>query len=144
MKTSRFVVLAGVAAEESVWAGFERDWKAILEDRDPIAPYLHMNEIVAGSGPFHNDEGWDEDKRRQLITDCLLYSQILDTQKFKTFVCTVDMTVYRNLAAIHTRYPTVAAICNKNVSMEIFKWYLEEFSSRQKPELYYFFDQDDK
>ena len=144
MKTSRFVVLAGVAAEESVWAGFERDWDAILKARDPIAPYLHMNEVVAGEGSFHNDNGWDDDKRRQLITDCLLYSQTLDKLKFKTFICSVDMEVYRRLRAVHPHFPTVASICNKNVSMEIFKWYLEEFSSRQRVELYYFFDQNEK
>jgi hypothetical protein len=138
--------LAGVAAEESVWLGFERDWERILKNRQPIAPYLHMNEIapVGGRGPFKDENGWTDEKRATLVGDCLAYSSRLDKDRFRSFICTIDMRVYRRLKQEGASLPSVARICNKYVPMNIFAWYLEKFAALNLPEMYYEFDQNER
>jgi hypothetical protein len=37
-RNSHFLVLAGVVADNSIWAQFEETWKSILDNRDPRAP----------------------------------------------------------------------------------------------------------
>lgn len=144
--TSPFVVLAGVAAEESVWNAFERDWDRILKDRRPIAPYLHMNEVAyfGGRGPFKNENGWTDEKRTALVHDCLAYFAQLDKTKFRAFICTIDMREYRRVKQEGASLPSVARICNKYVPMNIFAWYLENFTAWSLPELYYEFDQNER
>jgi len=141
LDSSPFVVLAGVAAEESLWAGFERGWREVLRSRSPIAPYLHMREVVPGKGPF---KSWDEDKRVNLVQDCLAYSSQLDKTEFCTFICTVDMRLYRSLKANGAKLPSVWRICNHFVPVGMFAWYLNEFHSRKLPELYFEFDQNER
>jgi Protein of unknown function (DUF3800) len=141
---SAFVVLSGVAAEESVWKGFAREWCAILGDRQPPAPYLHMKEVVAGKGPFLDENGWDDHKRIKLIQDCLMFSQTIDKKKFCTFICSVDMSAYRRIRDAGVALPSVPRICNKFVPMSVFKWYLNNFNRWNLPELHYEFDQNER
>jgi hypothetical protein len=142
--TSPFVVLAGVTSEESEWAFFENEWGRILRDRYPIAPYLHMKEIVLGKGPFRDENGWDDAKRVQLVQDCLVFSQKLDKRKFCTFICSIDMRMYRHIRDKGFNLPSVSRICNKFVPQAIFKWYLDKFSQWELAELYYTFDQNER
>ena len=123
---------------------FEREWLRILNNRTPVAPYLHMNEVSSGGGPFHDKYGWDDAKRGDLIRDCLFFSQTLDKTCFRTFICSVDMTMYRKLKESCRLLPSVAEICNRFVPRQIFNWYLENFSQWKVPELYYFFDQNER
>jgi hypothetical protein len=137
-------VLAGVAAEESIWAGFERDWSCILADRSPTAPYLHMNEVSHGFGSFKDEDGWDESKRRALVKDCLFFAQTLDKSKFRSFICSIDMKRYRELKSEGELIPSAFSMCNHWVPRQMFKWYLDNFGQWNLPELYYFFDQNEK
>jgi hypothetical protein len=141
---SPFVVLAGIAAEESLWSGFERGWGEVLKARDPIAPYLHMREVVPGKGPFKDENGWDDDKRVNLVQDCLAYSSPLDKREFCTFICTVDMRLYRRLKENGAKLPSVWRICDHFVPVGMFTWYLNEFQSRRLPELNFEFDQNER
>jgi len=143
-KTSDFLVLAGVAAEEPVWAGFERDWARILANRSPIAPYLHMNEVSHGFGLFKDEDGWDEPKRLALVKDCVFFSQTLDKSKFRSFICSIDVKRYRELKDEGELLPSVFSMCNHWVPRQMFKWYLDNFGLWNLPELYYFFDQNEK
>lgn len=143
-KRSEFIVLAGVAAEESVWACFEREWAQVLGNRSPVAPYLHMNEVVSGNGSFSDKNGWDETKREHLVRDCLFYAQTMDKLLFRSFVCSLDMKKYREIKASIPKFPSVPTLCNRYVGIQIFRWYLENFTTWKTPELYYFFDQNEK
>lgn len=143
-ESSKFVVLAGVAASEGVWAEFEENWKDILNARDPVAPYLHMKEVAAASGPFSDEKGWNDLKRQQLLTDCLMYVQHLDKKLFRTFICSIDMQRYRALISEGKLLPSAVKICNHNVPRRIFDWYLKNFEQWISHEIYYFFDQNER
>lgn len=142
-RTSNVLVLAGVAADESVWKQFEPEWDRVLKDRDPIAPYLHMKEVASGSKPFRNKDGWDDTKREFLVRDCLMYAQSLDKQLFRTFVSSIEMPAYRRLKQQYSNFPSVATLSNKAVSIRVFRWYIENFPNWKQAELYYFFDQNE-
>jgi Protein of unknown function (DUF3800) len=144
---SDVIVLAGVAAEESVWDGFETEWKKILDSRTPRAPYIHMKELVHGQKAFADERGWNDKKRGQLFWDCMMYAQHLDKNKFRTFMCSIDMQCYRKVRASlppDSAFPSYVDICNKWVPMQIFKWYLGDFHTREDLELHFFFDQNEK
>lgn len=141
---SKALVLAGVAAEDSVWTDFESDWSRILKARSPIAPYLHMADLASGRGPFVDEQGWDDDKRQQLITDCVMYSQTLDKKTFRTFICSVDMVKHRELKEDAELVPSALAICNYWVPKKIFDWFLENQDKWAALELHYFFDQNER
>lgn len=144
LRASKFVVLAGVAASVGVWTGFEENWARILKARDPVAPYLHMKEITASSGPFSEKNGWSDGKRQQLLMDCIMYIQHLDKKLFRTFICSIDMQRYRALSSEGRLLPSAIDICNQNVPYRIFDWYLQNFEQWISREIYYFFDQNEK
>jgi hypothetical protein len=142
--TSSFMVLAGVAAEESVWSAFERDWLRILADRSPVAPYLHMNEVSNGFGVFKDEDGWNDTKRKNLVRDCIFFAQTIDKLAFRTFVCSIDIHRYRELRDAGELLPSAFSMCNHWVPRQMFKWYLDNFARWKLPELYYFFDQNER
>jgi len=143
--TSKCVVLAGVAASEDVWAAFEKKWGEILLARDPVAPYLHMKELAHSVGAFTEENGWDDAKRQQLVTDCVLYVQHLDKKMFRTFICSIDMVKYRELEGDPALLlPTPLSICNSFVPSQIFKWFIETFNQWSEKEIYYYFDQNER
>ena len=88
--SSRFVVLAGVAASENIWQDFETKWDEILKARSPIAPYLHLKELVYATGPYTEELGWDDAKRHNLLADCFRYAYSLDKDHFRTFTATIS------------------------------------------------------
>jgi hypothetical protein len=51
--------LAGFAAPDELWAGFEIKWNKILKDHVPKADYVHVNEINALSKAFDEKLGWN-------------------------------------------------------------------------------------
>lgn len=147
-RTSDVVVLAGVAADDPIWVGFEEEWGKILQNRDPIAPYLHMNEINSKRGAFTDEKGWTDELRGKLIMECAAFASRLDKNKFRTFFCTVDMAAHREISAKlpqthRAQFPSCVTLCNKYVPMQIFKWYLENFSIWSSLDLHYFFDQNE-
>jgi hypothetical protein len=105
---------------------------------------LHMNEVVSGNGSFSDARGWSDQKREQLVRDCLFYSQTIDKQSFRTFICSLDMERYRELNCSTQNFPSVSTLCNRWVPFQIFKWYLENFGTWKLAELYYFFAQNER
>lgn len=144
LQKSDIVVLAGVAATEGVWQGFETKWDEVLKARDPIAPYLHMKELIKGRGPFSNENGWDDVKRQQLLTDCVMYVQHLDKNLFRTFICSIDMVRYRELEADDSLIlPPAIDMLNYYVPTQIFKWFTGQINTLILREMYYHFDQNE-
>jgi hypothetical protein len=47
-----WITLAGFAAPDAVWAEFDDRWNTMLKERYPIAPYIHMIEMLDGEDPF--------------------------------------------------------------------------------------------
>ena len=49
-QSDEWLALGGFIATDPTWAKFQTDWKAMLQNRDPVADYLHMTDLLADSG----------------------------------------------------------------------------------------------
>lgn len=141
---SQYLVLAGVAALEFVWSSFEEEWKRILLDRDPPAPYLHMRELVSLQGAFSAEKGWDVAKQSKLIWDCMMYVQHLHKEDFRTFTCTIDMSEYRAKIAAGYPLPSPYHICSRWCPDIIVDWFFREVRVWHGQRLTFYFDQNER
>jgi Protein of unknown function (DUF3800) len=143
-KCSDFLVLTGIAASDSVWAGFEKEWGDLLKNRSPEAPFVHACDMNALQNEFSRENGWDENRVSRLFWDCIMYAQHLDKQDFRVITCTVDMEAYRDIRS-RGRLPHPYAICSRFCSELIMKWYLKDFAKNfPKGKLNYFFDRNER
>jgi hypothetical protein len=133
--------LAGVAFEESVSAGFEVDWKKALDSREPIAPYLHMKELCAGSGAFADEFGWNDAKRQSLLNDCFFVAHRLHEEKYRAFVAVLEMEVYREMNG--SKLPKPIRLLNYFSAEQSFKWFCTDLHRRELREMHYVFDQNE-
>jgi hypothetical protein len=72
-----WITLGAIAATDSVWAEFDTKWSKMLRSRYPVAPYIHMIELLDAEDPFEPQAGWGQDEKLQLVQDAIvLLSQI--------------------------------------------------------------------
>ncbi len=138
------VTLAGFAAEDDVWVGFDTAWNAILKDdsRRPAAPYLHMREAVHRKGPFQKRHGWNLKKVGYLVTDLLQYMQTVDKQRFHQFGCTIDLRAYR--AYKQAGFPVMQnhfEMCNQFCPFTVLAWHITTPGLMKS--MHFFFDKDE-
>ena len=57
---TKWLTLAGFMAPDGLWGAFQRKWEAMLRDRYPIAPYVHMCDLLSHNDPFERSAGWSE------------------------------------------------------------------------------------
>lgn len=140
-RDSSLVTLAGVAADDAVWADFDKSWREVLNDdsRRPKAKYLHMREATKGKGPFTYKNGWNLKKVGFLITDLLMYMQTVDKKRFRQFGCTIDVDAYRKLAAHGYSFNDPIDICNEFCPFSVLAWYHSEYPGIIHS-AHYFFD----
>jgi hypothetical protein len=101
--------------------------------------------MMALSGEFSPDLGWNRTNTSKLIWDCFLYAQHLDKEDFRVFTCTVDMQAYRDLKSSGSRLPHPYAICSRFCPEMILKWYLKDFTRHfVQGNLNYFFDRGER
>jgi hypothetical protein len=135
------VTLAGFAADDSVWAEFDQEWRRILNDnsRRPAAPYLHMREATKLKGPFTHRDGWNLQKVQFLVTDLLMYMQHVDKQRFRQFGCTIDLVAYRKLTEEGFSFNDPVDICNEFCPFVVLAWYATYYPGLIHS-AHYFFD----
>jgi hypothetical protein len=143
-RESDFLVLSGVAADDKTWGGFDTESCRILSDREPKAPYLHMQELSSLNGSFKAENGWNDENAHKLVTDCLMYAQSMDKEKFRTFTCSIDMAAYRDLQADGSLLPGCYELCVFFSPQRVLKWYIQRFNDAFPQELHYFFDQGER
>jgi hypothetical protein len=126
---SRNITLAGFAAEDDVWAEFDRGWEATLAatHRRPKAKYLHMRELNSLEGEFSWRNDWNRTRTHRLIWDLLMYLQTMDKKRFHMFAATLDMQAYRNLAAAGLSLPDPFRVCNDFSCDVALAWYVREY-----------------
>jgi hypothetical protein len=142
-QNSEFLVLTGLAAFDSAWAGFDDGWRAVLADRTPRAEFLHMKDLVCLSGVYSKKNGWTDEKASKLITDCLIYAQDLDKDKFKMFSACIDMQAYRRVKATK-RLPSGHQLCSRFAAEPVLNWYLDKFKDVGVEPIHYLFDQNER
>jgi hypothetical protein len=126
---SRFVTLAGFAADDEWLGRFEEGWKAVLEDdsRRPKAQYLHMRELNSLEKEFSWRNGWNRTKTSYLLVDLLKYLSSLDKGKFRMFAATLDMDAYRRVTADGIELRSPIRICNDFCCNVALAWYFRDY-----------------
>jgi hypothetical protein len=130
-----WVTLAGFGAADSVWRTFDEKWRRMLTERYPVAPFLHMWQLISGTDPFERRAGWTEEKISTLITDAIDLLQNLDHSVFRSFTCMVNLSAYERLREEGLVLDDPATICGGMCVALPVKWRVEQ----QKIELSYFF-----
>ena len=88
-KGDTWVTLAGFAAPDQSWKPFENAWHRMLRERYPIAPYIHMWQIVHGAKPFEGHE-WTTSKLESLVSDAT--SEITNRGTLRAFSCRINVS----------------------------------------------------
>jgi hypothetical protein len=135
------VTLAGYAAEDSIWSGFDIEWNKILGDdrKRPKAAHLHMKEAAHLEGIFHWRNKWNLKKVEFLVTDLLMYLQTLPKDRFRQFACSINLSAYRKLLAEGWNIPDPIDLCNGYCPEGVLVWYLGEYPGVIDA-AHYFFD----
>lgn len=101
----RFLTLAGVMADSSVWAEWQDRWQTVLDEY--TAPYSHMRELLRAKGtPFEN---WQDDRKVQFVRQLLQCFSSKDRMEMVCCSLTINLDDYRRLS-LHNKKPA-EAVC---------------------------------
>ena len=92
-----WITLGGVAATDAAWGDFDQRWSRMLRERYPVAPYVHMIEVMGHDDPFTSVNGWDLAKKRQLILDAIIALSQMDKNEFRWFRISINEGAVRRL-----------------------------------------------
>jgi hypothetical protein len=124
MKNMPYVTLAGIAAEDSVWADFGDQWRKIL-NAHPLKPaYIHMREAVPLQREFSMHKGWSNQLVANLVAELLILLSHLDKNRLKMFFCAIDMDAYRKLQNEGLSMDSPVDICNQRCIENVLNWYV--------------------
>jgi hypothetical protein len=82
--------LAGIAATDAVWEEFDHKWQKMLSSRYPVAPFIHMIDILNDEDPFEPEVGWDYDKKHSLVQDAIVLLSHMSKTDFRMFWCSIN------------------------------------------------------
>ena len=77
-----WITFAGIAGTDDLWAKFDLEWSRMLRSRYPIAPYIHMIELLGHEDPFEGQVGWRYENKRQLIQDAVVLLSQMNKAQF--------------------------------------------------------------
>jgi hypothetical protein len=77
-----WITLAAIAGTDEIWAEFDAQWSTMLKSRYPIAPYIHMIEVLDNEDPFDSLRGWDEGRKQSLVHDAIILLSQMDKSGF--------------------------------------------------------------
>lgn len=137
---SRWITLVGYMASDVSWRAFQPKWETMLRDRYPVAPWLHMWEVLAHEDPFERVNGWTDTKITDLVLSALNVLQELDKKGFRAFVYSVDVTARDRLITEGYKIPAAPTICAHSCLKAAFDWY---FMSHKLEAAYVFYDRDE-
>jgi hypothetical protein len=133
-----WITLAGFAAPDKSWEGFDRTWDRMLHERYPIAPYIHMWQIVAGEDPFERVNGWTKDRVFSLVSDAV--ELLRNRQSLHSFSCRVNLTARQRLIKEGHKVFEPAALCADMCHALSRKWSL----TKRLESVYLFFDRGER
>ncbi len=112
----------------------------MLADRDPIAPYIHMSDLLTENGAFKRELGWTQPKAEKLVKSAEDLLASVDRNDMCAFACSVDIAARDRLRRQGYAVSAPAVICAENGLGKLLTWYAE----RHKVELaYVFYDQNE-
>jgi hypothetical protein len=134
-----WVTLAGFAAPDKSWERFDDTWTKMLHRRYPMAPYVHMWQIISGTDPFERTNGWTKDKVVSLISDAV---ELLKTREsFLPFSCRVNLTAReRIIAEGHVVYDPMRLCAEMCMALCLDTSFLDARFKKKIESVYIFFD----
>lgn len=132
----QWLTLAGFIATDETWAVFQRQWETMLRERYPIAPYIHMTDLITGNDPFERRAGWTDCKVNRLISDVIVLFQSIDKTTIRAFACSIDVKAHARLLTEGYKIIDPAVICAENGLGLLLSWYLNTHGS-EKAYLFY-------
>lgn len=91
----QWITLAAISGTDEVWAQFDERWDRMLKNRYPIAPYIHMIEVLDDKDPFERIVGWGEDQKKALIHDAIVLLSQMDKAGFSMAWSTINESARR-------------------------------------------------
>jgi hypothetical protein len=140
-----WITLAGIAATDSVWADLETRWEKMLCSRYPVAPYVHMIELLGHEDPFEEAAGWTLEKKHDLVQDALILLSHINKAEFRMVWSSINESERIRLEGegvniVEDPYVRCAADC---VFFSGGK-YLLNVPEEQREPLYVFYDRGEK
>jgi hypothetical protein len=126
-ETSQWLTLAGYAAQDSLRRELQPNWEQMLRERYPIAPYIHMTDLLSNTDPFERLAGWTDERIDELIWDALKLLVALDKSLFRSFVCRIDMEAHARVASEGHRIESPLQICAECCLCPAMEWYVQRF-----------------
>jgi hypothetical protein len=136
-----WITLAGFGAADNVWRTFDDKWRTMLTERYPIAPFIHMWQIISGTDPFEHRTGWTEEKVSSLVTSAIDLLQNLDHEVFRSFTCMVNLSAHERIRKEGLTIEDPATICGQMCVALPLKWRVEANKIEQS---YFYFDRGEK
>jgi hypothetical protein len=117
-----WLTLAGFGAPDRIWGKFDDRWRRVLWERYPVAPFIHMNHIVAGRDPFEwGAAGWTQQRQADLIFDAVKLLQTLDKKTFVFARCSLNVSARGRLLKEGYRISDEIEICRDMCIGSIFR-----------------------
>jgi hypothetical protein len=139
--------MGGFAADDAVMAEFEAGWDAMrLDDRRrPAAPYLHMKELRSESrkSPFSSIKGWNDERRKRLVSDAVDYLQSLDQARMRVFLSSVDARAVERRVASGIKTAVPIRFCAHFCPAYVMAWFARDFPALIVSEAHFYFDRDE-
>lgn len=138
---SQWLTLAGYMANDAIWGDFQKAWDRMLRERYPIAPWLHMSEMLAHEDPFQIVNGWTDEKIERFVFDALNLLQNVDKYKFRSFVYSFDVAARKRLLLEGYDIAEPSEVCADSCIALAFHWYSDHHTLEPA---YLFFDQNEQ
>jgi hypothetical protein len=132
-----WITLAGFAGTDKSWGKFEDTWSRMLRERYPIAPYIHMWEIVSATDPFERVNGWTKDRVVSLVSDAI--ELLKNRDSLHAFSCRVNLSARLRIIAEGHRVYEPERLCAEMCSALSLKWNLAKLER-----VYLFFDRGER
>lgn len=139
--SDQWLTLGGLIATNPNWATFQKQWEAMLRDRYPIAPYVHMTDLITGNDPFEICNGWTEYKVDRLVQDAEIVLGQMHKEHVRAFACSIDLSARKRLIAQGYEISDPAAICAEIGMGALIQWYRDTHPFEMA---YLFYDQDEQ
>ncbi len=133
-----WLTLAGFAASDKSWAGFENTWSKMLRNRYPVAPYIHMCQILAAEDPFERVNGWTKPKVLSLVSDAVDLIQCRDS--LYPFSCRVNLSARERIINEGNSVYGPERLCAEMCSAIVLDWN----AKRKLESVYMFFDRGER
>jgi hypothetical protein len=141
----KWITFAAVAGTDAVWAEFDKRWSKMLASRYPIAPYIHMIEILDDEDPFEPLVGWDFSKKHSLIQDAIVLLSQMDKAGFVMAWSSINESARLRAQKEGVRVPESASIhCAADCVFFTVGVYMLNIPDEKQEPIYVSFDRGEK